>query len=83
MGTSVSDIRRWLETGKTRGNKWMFVITDTYDYEDYPVYVNTDEEFWKERAYYNEKNMQRITESYNLQADLEEQLAMTRCYATP
>ena len=56
----------------------MIIETDTYDWTDYPVYLK-DEEAVKEQL----KKGIRTMEVYDLEADMDEQLAMTRCWAVP
>lgn len=37
--TTRNDIAQWFEEGKALGATHMIVAVDTYDHEDYPVYV--------------------------------------------
>lgn len=65
MATTVEDIRRWLENAP-EGTHHMLVVCDTFDYEDYPVYVKEGEDTTKVAAKYNGQNMQRLMEVYSL-----------------
>ena len=76
--TTKDDIRRWLDRGKKQGATHMVVVCDTYDYEDYPVFVNSPAD--AEKAFEAPGEMQRGMEIYNLGMDLELQIAMRRCY---
>lgn len=81
MGTSRDDIRRWLKAGKEKGATHMLVICDSFDYEDYPVYVMPDEdanEVRQEKC--KSDNMQRLMECYSYTLDLEEQVMKNRVY---
>ncbi len=52
----------------------MIVVCDTFDHEDYPVYVKPGEDVRKKYAEYDGPNMQRVMEVYALHLDLESQL---------
>jgi hypothetical protein len=75
MAASVSDIRRWFEAGVTQGATHMIVVCDTFDYEDFPVYVMPNEdvhELVAERRQFG--SMSVVMEVYNLALDKDEQL---------
>lgn len=40
MSTSADELRAWFERGELTGKRYMIVATDTFDYEDYPVYTD-------------------------------------------
>lgn len=57
----------------------MLVVVDTFDYEDYPVYISNhliDDAIKK----YHHVNMQRIMEIYSYGMDLESQLKQGRVW---
>lgn len=64
--TTIHEIRSWFDRGVETGAKHMIVVCDSFDYEDYPVYVPTTEAFGEVFDQYNGKNMQRIMEVYDL-----------------
>lgn len=74
MGTSVDEIRAWLEEGKRDGKSHVIVVCDTFDHEDYPVFVSKDQNPRIVAKEYDSKNMQKIMEVYNLSMDFDEQL---------
>lgn len=78
MATTREEIREWLERGKADGATHMLVVCDTFDHEDYPVYVLKGADVRKEYAKYNGANMQRVMEVYSYGKDLEAQLAEHR-----
>ena len=39
MATTKQVIRRWLKEAKAKGATHMIVVCDTFDHEDYPVFV--------------------------------------------
>lgn len=63
--TTASEIRVWFKKGVEQGATHMIVVCDTYDHEDYPVYV-AEEAFYEVYDQYNGVNMQRIMEVYDL-----------------
>jgi hypothetical protein len=74
MAATGKDIRGWLERGKVEGARFMLVVCDTYDYEDYPVFVKANEDINEKAKEYNSVNMQRIMECYDLSMDFDQQL---------
>lgn len=78
MAATKEDIRSWLKRGKESGATHMIVVCDTYDHEDYPVYVMPDENVRTKSEQFNGKNMQVIMEVYSYKHDLEMQMS-ERC----
>ena len=78
MRTTVEDIKGWIRRGQNKQAKFMIVVCDTFDYGDYPVFVDEDEDVFKIIKYYNGKNMQKIMEVYNLFGDINSQLKERR-----
>jgi hypothetical protein len=62
MGTTISKLKDWFDEGVAKGATHMIVVCDTFDYEDYPVYVLPGEDFDVEYAKYDMVNMQRVME---------------------
>lgn len=68
MSTSVADIREWLKAAKKQTNVTHVIIAcDTFEYEDFPVYVHKGEDV-RERArhYQNPSKMSTVMEVYSL-----------------
>lgn len=82
MGTSKFMIELWLKREKAAEADYMFVVCDTFDYEDYPVYVSK-EEFKENYERYNNRDMQKIMEIYDLHKDIDEQLNSNRAWTIP
>lgn len=61
------------------GATHMIVVCDTYDWEDYPVYVSPDQDVHKIAAGHN-GNMQRVMEVYKLSMDMNAQLNQHRVF---
>lgn len=82
MTATKEDIRRWFKKGAEEGEAYMIIVCDTFDYDDYPVY--TSKESYNERhSHYIQASMQTIMEVYDLNQDMEEQLAEHRCFRGP
>ncbi len=80
MATTKDDIRKWLFEGVKDDAKFMLVVVDGFDHEDYPVYVMKNTDVQAEIAKYNGPNMQRVMEVYSYGDDLEAQLAKHRAW---
>ena len=80
MATTREDIRAWLERGKTEGATHMIVACDTFDHEDYPVFVKPGQDVRKVYAEYNGPQMQRVMECYSYAMPLEEQISAGRVF---
>lgn len=80
MGTSKEDIKEWIQRGIDQGATHMIVVCDTFDWDDYPVYVMPEEDARKKYAGYNGANMQKVMEVYNLKKDIDIQLNQHRTF---
>jgi hypothetical protein len=78
--TTKSDIAAWFQRGISDHKTHMIVVVDTYDHEDYPVYVSAGENSRTKAAEYNGKDMQRVMEVYNLSLPMEAQLSENRAF---
>lgn len=75
--TSKTEIRRWLKAGQKKGATHMLVVCDTFDWEDYPVYVMPHHDVQKTRERYERVSMQKV-ECYSFALDIEAQLGEHR-----
>lgn len=80
MSTKKVDIARWIEEGLEKGATHLIVVVDTFDYEDFPVYVMPGQNAQQVVNQESGKSMQRIMEVYNLSMDLNQQLNQRRAY---
>lgn len=83
MGTATKqDVREWLIYGKEQlpNCTHMLVVCDTFDHDDYPVYVPADEDVRDVARAHDGVNMQQLMEVYDLSMDLESQLAEERAF---
>jgi hypothetical protein len=73
MATSISDLRQWFARGMEQGATHMIVATDTFDWDDYPVYVMKGEDVQKKVDEYRKKEMSKVMEVYCLSKPFEGQ----------
>lgn len=78
-----TEISSWFDRGIENEATHMIIVCDTFDHDDYPVYVRRFEDFWKKYQLYDGQNMQRIMEVYDLKADKVQQLSESRVLRTP
>jgi hypothetical protein len=76
--TTVHQIASWFDHGVQQGATHLIVVCDTFDYGDYPVCVQADQDPREVAAEYDGKNMQKIMEVYNLRLSTLAQLAEHR-----
>lgn len=72
MAATRGEISAWFDYGFTAGWRFMVVVCDTFDYDDYPKYFTDEAEarlFWR-----NPGEMQRSMEAYDLSADMQQQM---------
>jgi len=77
--TTIDEIRDWLKSERTNDCSHMIVVCDTYDYEDYPVYIQQGSDIQKE---IDQRNSQfsKVMEVYDLSKDIEKQLSEKRAW---
>lgn len=74
MVTTTDEIRNWLKRGKEEGATHVIVVCDTFDNDCYPVMVMPGKDVRKKAKEYDDVNMQKIMEVYDLSKDIEEQI---------
>lgn len=62
MAATREDVDRWIATAKAKGETHIISVCDTFDYDDYPVYVLPGEDLEEKKKEYNQVNMQKINE---------------------
>jgi hypothetical protein len=83
MAASKREIESWFDRAAQNNVKFMIVVCDTWDHEDYPVYAKDAEEARTKYAQFNDKNMQRVMEVYDLSLPKDEQMAEYRAMHLP
>jgi hypothetical protein len=81
MAATLDEISKWFDRGVEQKAKHMLVICDTFDYEDYPVFTNTDYDCLA--RYKAPGEMQRVVEVYDLTADKAAQMIERRSIRLP
>ena len=71
--TTKETIKEWFAEGVKGGYDFMLIVCDAFSYEDYPVYCLTIG-FKETYDHYDEQNMQRIMEVYDLSLKIEVQI---------
>jgi hypothetical protein len=77
--TTKEEIGQWFDRGVEEGATHMLVVCDTYDWDDYPVYVKLGEDAREQAAKYPH-DMQKLMEVYNLAIDRDQQLKQGRAF---
>jgi hypothetical protein len=81
MATTKAEIRGWLERGKDKGATHLFVVCDTFDWEDYPEFGNYANAAEAEKAASRyPRDMQKLMEVYRIDKDWEPQLNSVRSF---
>lgn len=83
MPTTRQEIQRWFEHGIKKNASVMLVVCDTFDHDDYPVYIMFGQDARRTADLYDGKNMQRLMEVYNLRLDMQPQLQAHRSWNWP
>ena len=69
MAATRSDVDRWINHAKEIGAKYIISVCDTFDYDDYPVYVMLKENLEKEKTRIYNSSMQKINEVITINPD--------------
>lgn len=89
MAASREDIAGWLEKAKSgtatcvdgHGRiTHVIVVCDTYDHDDYPVYVGESVDVNERYEHYRNAKMQRVMEVYSMNRDIDAQLSENRAW---
>lgn len=80
MATSKTEIAGMFLRGKAKGYKYMIIVCDNYNFEDYPHYVNTPRELEEELQDYIIDKWVTPMEVYDLSMDMNKQLNEERAW---
>lgn len=69
MAATREDVDAWIKDAKSMGAKHIISVCDTFDWDDYPVYVMPGEDLAERKKKYNGENMQRINEVITINDD--------------
>jgi hypothetical protein len=81
MAATREEISKWFDRGLESNHIYMLVVCDTFDWDDYPVFTNSDEECISK--YNRPGDMQKVMEVYDLRQDKQEQMNERRCFRLP
>lgn len=68
MAATRQDVDRWIDTAKEKKAKYIISVCDTFDWDDYPVYIMPNEDLEERKKEYR-GNMQRINEVIEIKED--------------
>jgi hypothetical protein len=80
MVTTKSIISGWFDHGVEKQATHMIVVCDTFDYDDYPVYVMKEQNVYDVIDKYSDSPQQRVMEVYNLLLDKSSQMNEARAF---
>lgn len=83
MPATKLDVKRWFDTGVKLKATHMIVAVDSFDFEDYPVYVLSNDDIHDKINEVRMSPMQRIMEIYDLAMDRTDQLNEHRAFHFP
>ena len=83
--TTQAEIAGWFDRGIREGATHLIVACDTFDYEDFPVYVAKGEDFYEVFGEYHIQpdKMLRVMEVYDLSKPKDEQLNQCKAWNLP
>jgi hypothetical protein len=80
MSASKQDIKRWLKEGKEKGASHVIIALDTFDHDNYPVFVFPHENTRECVGILGSESMQSVDEIYDLSMSIEGQLDVIRAW---
>ena len=81
--TTKIELRAQFEYGKRCGANYLIMVCDQFEWEEYPVYVDSEENIFDCISYYRHSPMQQIMGIYDLNQDRDEQLNAPRNFRHP
>lgn len=79
MAATKEEINAWLKTGQERQSTHVIIAVDTFDYQDYPVYIAKKDDV-QEKLKNIRNGQDRAMEVYNLSLALDPQLNQPRAW---
>ena len=79
MSANKAKIWTWIESAQ-ESNTHVLIVRDTFDNENYPVYVEEDEDANERVKFFNDKQMSKVDEVYNLKMDHKKQINSRRAW---
>ena len=66
MAVSKEEFNRWVENGREKGATHMISVCDTFDWDDYPVYVLPTDDLDVVKSRFNNVNIKNLGEILNI-----------------
>jgi hypothetical protein len=66
MAVTRIEFDNWVKRGKKMGATHLISVVDTFDYDDYPVFVMPEDDLEEVKSKYDGVEMQRINEVIEL-----------------
>ena len=80
MSATLQDIKRWLDEAKKENATHLIIAVDSYDNENYPIFVASNEDVQKEISRIKNASMQNVDEVYKMSMSIDEQLSEHRAF---
>ena len=80
MAATRTDIKHWFGQGVKQKATHMVVVCDTFDFEDYPIFVMPGEDVHEIAEKHDGPNMTKLMEVYSFSLDMETQLREERAF---
>lgn len=80
MPLYIADLTQYFAKAKQLGATHIIIVCDTFDYEDFPVYVMPNEDVRQKEVEEKDKPMQRVMEVYSLSRDMMDQYNEPRSF---
>ena len=69
MAATPQDLDNWIMSGRMSGSRWIIVARDTEGNDDYPIYLEEDEDLRNNVVFYHGVNLQEVREVLSLEPD--------------
>ncbi len=69
MAATRDDVNRWIDTAKSKGCKFIISVCDTFDWDDFPVYIKDLNELILRVDNYDGVDMKKINEIIRINDD--------------
>lgn len=80
MGTTKEEIAKWFQIGASSGSTHMLVVCDTFDWDDFPIYVEKHQDVQKIVEKYENEDMYKVMEVYDLSMPAWRQINAVRAW---
>jgi len=82
MPATKNNLIKWFQIGVKNNQSYMIIECDTYNFDDFPIYTNSLEEFEEEYKKVSSRRNQ-IMEVYDLKIDMNLQMNEDRSFHYP